>query len=340
MAETARFLFFSPELIQEFMETLSNLHLSQDILFKNHEEFIYEKNQRAWVNPPPVFQELEEHMCDSPCSVLLEFIQGIFSGRLLVYPTDTIYGLGTTIHSLEGTKKIFSIKRRPVKMPLSLCVPSERMIHLVAEPDERAQKLVRSFLPGPLTLVLKARDSFWENCDAAGFFVKDGKVGLRYLPDPFFNALLWFTGPISSTSANCHGKKEFFTLSDIITYFGDSVDYYSFWHSAHHAGQEESWMRPHAKNPEKGERYLYGDEKATIENSGCDENETIKTAPPPFPQNELHETRRRDRTMKSEEEKHNQLRSSTVVELCDHEIRILREGVISREAIEEKLHGP
>jgi len=322
------------------METLGTLRLSQDILFKNYEEFIYGKNPCSQATPPPVFLELEEHMCDSPYNVLLEFIQGIFSGKLFVYPTDTIYGLGTSIHSKEGTTKIFSIKRRPVTMPLSLCVPSERMLHLVAEPDERAQKLVRSFLPGPLTLVLEARDSFWENCDTAALFVKDGKVGLRYLPDPFFNALLWFTGPISSTSANCHGKKEFFTLSEIITHFGDSVDYYSFWHSAHHAGQEENWMRPHAKNPEKGERYLYEDEKATIDFSGCDENETIKTAPPPFPQNEIYETRRQGRTMNSEEGTHNQLRSSTVVELCEHEIRILREGVISREAIEEKLHGP
>ena len=320
------------------MGTLDSLGLDEDTLFTYYKSHIHEKNAGTQASKLPIHQELKELLLNSPCSSLLELIKEISSGDLLVYPTDTIYGLGTTIHSREGTERVFSIKKRPATMPLSLSVPSKHMIDLMAEVDERAGRLIRSFLPGPLTLVLKARGSFWKGCAAADSFIKDGKVGLRYLPDPFFNTLLWFTGPISSTSANRHGTEELRTLSEIISHFGNSVENYAFWNSAHHAAREEDWMRTGTVNSEKGERYLYREEKEAIDTTSYDTTTDIKASAPPFSSKLQGKMRDWDRTMKREEGRHEQPRSSTVVELIGNELRVLREGAISRKAIEEKLH--
>jgi len=311
--EPCGFLFFSSESIRQFMKI----------------------PDRPGATPG----ELPTRMNGTPCGGIFELAREITRGRLVVYPTDTIYGLGTTIHSPVGTRGVYSLKNRPLDLPLSLCVPSRDAISQMAEPNELALRLMDSFLPGPLTLVLRARDSFWKDLGTAPFFVKNGKLGIRYLPDPFFNALLKLTGPISTTSANIHNAADPGTLEEIIGRFSSKVHYYLFWNSPFHTGKVEDWMREEPAGQEKGESYLYGDGQGPDEINGCDDRIMNRRAPQPLQTNHVDETRKREEAMKNEDLSRKKQRSSTVVEILDDDVCILREGVIPQEMVEEKLHG-
>ena len=253
-------------------------------------------------------KELRRHLVEPELTSILQLIQGINEEKLFVYPTDTIFGLGTSIFSYQGTKRLFSLKRRPENLPLSLCVPSKEAIYTLTSPGALAKKMISLFLPGPITLVLKARTSFWKEVPSTRFFLKNGKVGIRLLPDPFFNALLHFTGPVSTTSANLHGKPSPSSFLSIVETLGKEVDYYTFWFTVNKPlpRQKESFLK---KCFEKLESYLYKEEKTSSEKI------------------ELRELTR------------GQQIASTVVEIEENQLRILREGAISGKEIEAKIYG-
>ena len=77
------------------------------------------------------------------------------SGHLIVYPTETIYGLGADPFDELAVKRVFKAKKRPYDMPLSIAVSNSRMLEELAFVDDRARKLIDTFLPGPLTLLLQ-----------------------------------------------------------------------------------------------------------------------------------------------------------------------------------------
>ena len=70
------------------------------------------------------------------------------SGHLIVYPTETIYGLGADPFDELAVKRVFKAKKRPYDMPLSIAVSNSRMLEELAFVDDRARKLIDTFLPG------------------------------------------------------------------------------------------------------------------------------------------------------------------------------------------------
>lgn len=95
---------------------------------------------------------METVLTDSP-EEAAEFIR---SGRLVAFPTETVYGLGADIFDEAAVGKIFEAKRRPADNPLIAHVARQAELHLLAtEITEHAQALIERFFPGPLTVVVK-----------------------------------------------------------------------------------------------------------------------------------------------------------------------------------------
>jgi len=113
----------------------------------------------------------------------------------VVMPTDTLYGL---CMSIEGdVDKIYRLKGRSVEKKIPVGVASIEMMRRIARLDSRAERLVRAFLPGPLTLVLENRGVPW----------LDETVAVRIPAHSLTIYLMEKIGPVTLTSANVSGEK-------------------------------------------------------------------------------------------------------------------------------------
>ncbi len=122
--------------------------------------------------------------------------------RPVVIPTDTLYGL---CMSIEGDISIvYRLKRRDLKRPIPIGVASIEMMENLGYLDERAKRLVYEFMPGPLTIVVRARKRIlgWE------------KIALRIPNHPIPLALMNRVGAITLTSANISGEKAPVSIED------------------------------------------------------------------------------------------------------------------------------
>ncbi len=133
----------------------------------------------------------------------------IKKGKLVVYPTDTLYAIGADIYNKEAVANIFNIKHRPFDNPLPIALSSKDEIETVAYVDKTAQIFIDTFLPGKVTLVLKKKN--------IPDFVTAGKdsVAIRIPRDESCHKLLSKTGPLTATSANIHGKEVPSTIKEI-----------------------------------------------------------------------------------------------------------------------------
>jgi len=123
---------------------------------------------------------------------------------LVVYPTDTIYGLGADALSEEAILKVYEAKRRPIAQPISVAVSDLEMAFGIARIDDLARAFMEAFLPGPVTVVVPSRSSLPEIlCGGTGM------VGIRLPAHPVAIRLLeLLDSPITATSANLHGARD------------------------------------------------------------------------------------------------------------------------------------
>src|SRR5690242_17596805 len=125
-------------------------------------------------------------------------------GELVAFPTETVYGLGGDATDDRAVAAIFAAKGRPRFNPLISHLADADSLSEFAELDERARRLARRFLPGPLTLVLRRRaDCPISLLAGAGL----DTVALRVPAHPLARALLTAAGrPIAAPSANRSGR--------------------------------------------------------------------------------------------------------------------------------------
>ena len=76
---------------------------------------------------------------------------------MVVYPTETVYGLGADAFSDEAILKVYEAKKRPLAMPVSIAVSDFDMLYAVARVEPEMEAFLTTFLPGPVTVVLPAR---------------------------------------------------------------------------------------------------------------------------------------------------------------------------------------
>ncbi|WP_434522887.1 L-threonylcarbamoyladenylate synthase [Halorubrum sp. AS12] len=121
-------------------------------------------------------------------------------GGLVVYPTETVYGLGGDALDPDAVERVFDLKGRDRSNPLSLGVASVDDALRYTRPTELAVAFARAFLPGPVTVVVERGDQVPDALTAG----RD-RVGIRVPDHDLARALLVETGPLTATSANVSG---------------------------------------------------------------------------------------------------------------------------------------
>lgn len=133
---------------------------------------------------------------------LHDAIAALRAGELVVFPTETFYGIAADPFSPSALMKLFAIKGRDPNKPTALIAADAPMAFSVAgETSSVARILAKAFWPGPLTIVMRARSDL-----APELIGPDGGVGVRVSPHPIARALSEGLGrPITATSANRSG---------------------------------------------------------------------------------------------------------------------------------------
>jgi L-threonylcarbamoyladenylate synthase len=140
------------------------------------------------------------------------------AGGVVLYPTDTLYGLGADAFSDEAVAKVYAIKGRDVKKPIHAIVADIAMMEQYAEVNDAARALADTFLPGPLTLVLKKKTEF-----NSGIAKNIGTIGFRIPRNDFCLALAKIFGaPFTTTSANKAGEETRQTVEAVLEQIGDA----------------------------------------------------------------------------------------------------------------------
>lgn len=139
-------------------------------------------------------------------------------GGLVLYPTDTIYGLGVDAMNSKALEKLRELKGREKKKPISILVPSIESISNYGVMNAKALELAERFMPGPITLVLPATNEVPDEVTL------HGTIGVRLPSNDFCLAMTkTFNGPVTSTSANKSGRETGNTVSEILDQFGFSA---------------------------------------------------------------------------------------------------------------------
>ncbi|TSD06221.1 MAG: tRNA threonylcarbamoyladenosine biosynthesis protein [Parcubacteria group bacterium Greene0714_7] len=138
------------------------------------------------------------------------------AGGILLYPTDTLYGLGVDALNVEALKKLRTLKGREEGKPISIVVSDMKMAEEYAEVTPLALKLTEAFLPGKLTLILKAKSNLPTELTAG-----TGTVGIR-IPNHVLclNIVRELGRPYTTTSANVSDMDSKNTVSEILAQFG------------------------------------------------------------------------------------------------------------------------
>jgi len=134
--------------------------------------------------------------------------------NLIIYPTDTLYGLGADATNTSAIKKINEIKNR--NTPLSIMISDIKNIEKYAEYDSNTMKQIEKILPGPFTILLKAKKS------NLSYLVQNDseKIGIRIPNHKFCLQLLKkYKKPIITTSVNTHGTKSLNNIEEIEQFF-------------------------------------------------------------------------------------------------------------------------
>jgi len=149
-----------------------------------------------------------------------EAAQDILNGKLVIFPTETVYGIGANALNDNACKNIFKAKGRAGDNPLIVHVNNVDMIkQLVEEPNEVEKILISTFCPGPFTLILKAKNIIPKSV-TAGL----DTVGIRMPSNKIANKLIEYAGvPIAAPSANVSGRPSGTKIEDILKEFDGKV---------------------------------------------------------------------------------------------------------------------
>lgn len=154
---------------------------------------------------------------------LLKPAQIIKNGGLVIFPTETVYGIGTNALDSKAVKKLYEVKKRPYEKPISLLVNSIEMIENIAKDITKLEyELIKNFFPGPLTIILKKKENISNIVTA-----NKETVGVRMPQNDIALKLIEYAGvPIATPSANISGKPSGTNMKDIMRDFEKKVEYF------------------------------------------------------------------------------------------------------------------
>lgn len=143
----------------------------------------------------------------------------INDGGVIAFPTETVFGLGVRYDSFLGCQKLDELKSRTGLKQYTLMLYDKKDIGKYAMLSEGAQKLIDAFMPGPITLILKA------NSQVVALAREDGTIGIR-IPDHQFALELLETvkTPLFVTSANISGERPLVKAHDVVEQFDGKIE--------------------------------------------------------------------------------------------------------------------
>ena len=151
---------------------------------------------------------------------LSEAAEILSNGGLIAFPTETVFGFGVIFDNKESYSRLIQVKRRPPEKPFTLMLSSTDDIEKYAYIDERATKLIKKYMPGQFTIILKAKENLPSYCIS-----KEGNVGIRISGDKMVRDLIGEVGkPLLVPSANKSGEPPLTKSEDVIKIFEKEID--------------------------------------------------------------------------------------------------------------------
>lgn len=151
---------------------------------------------------------------------LEDVVKSLKDGNLVVYPTDTIYGIAADIRNEDAIKKVYQTKQRPFDKAISVCFHDIEQLEKYVYLDEEIKKVLMEVLPGPYTFLLKRKNTvnslLTSNSPVIGVRIPDNEVA-HILTEDF---------PITSTSANISDNPTPDNIDEIIGHLGMKIDTY------------------------------------------------------------------------------------------------------------------
>ena len=150
--------------------------------------------------------------------IIADAIDVLADGGIVLYPTDTVYGLGANIFDNRAVRRVFEIKERSLLKPLSILVSDMDSIGLVAKVSNSQKEIMDSYLPGPYTFILPKQRIVPRVVTSGSKY-----VGVR-IPDNDIARGLASIFPITTTSANLSDKEVLAEPSEIVDQLGCDID--------------------------------------------------------------------------------------------------------------------
>lgn len=150
-------------------------------------------------------------------------LETVKKGGIIIYPTDTAFGIGCRIDNPNAVNRVFEIRRRPVTQAMPVLVGSVAMaLAYYASPPDIVRRLMAQYWPGALTIVSRCR----KNLIYSPIRADSGNVGLRMPNHPGILEVIQGVGvPILGPSANFHGEQTPYSLEDLDPSLCKLVDY-------------------------------------------------------------------------------------------------------------------
>jgi len=154
-------------------------------------------------------------------NIIKKSAEVIKSGGIIVYPTDTLYGLGVDITNKQAMDRLYYLKGRNASKPVSIMVNNlEQLEQLVGKLYKIEYNASKLFFPGKITLIISAKDKL-----SIPRMSHLKKLGFRIPQSKTTNMLIEYAGtPISTTSVNISSKENVKNVEDILAIFGDKID--------------------------------------------------------------------------------------------------------------------
>jgi L-threonylcarbamoyladenylate synthase len=159
---------------------------------------------------------------DAPAPELIAEAKRVIQAKgVIIYPTETLYGIGANPFFPEAMERIYAIKGRAAVKPIPFLIKDQEMLGaLVEEVPSVGRELIKRYWPGALTLIFRAKKGLRPPLKG-----KDGTIGVRISSSPVAHAIVEaMDAPLTSTSANLSGAADLLDGKELAQVFGNQVD--------------------------------------------------------------------------------------------------------------------
>ena len=194
---------------------------------KFYRKFGFKTRQELYLGPQMIYKTMVDDSLlynwedDISDDELERVIDTLDAGGIVIFPTDTVYGIGCNCFNEQAVAKLYEIKERAKYKPINVLTDCYEKIEMVADrinPIDR--RLSENYMPGALTIIVKKNekvpDSLTAGLDTIGVRIPDSNIALEILKRVDY--------PLATTSANLSGKKDGIKVEDFLNDFDGKVD--------------------------------------------------------------------------------------------------------------------